>query len=747
MPNLRSTCRRRGFAVVIVLALLSMTLALAYSMMRVQSTSSQIQSNMDRGVDARLAAISGLSIGIRKMHDADWGGATSSFSKTLDENQSFEVRYETGDPFLAVGDDDYSELPFRVTVISTGFAFDPVNPSIRSEYTIRAVMQMVRKKLQDPPDTWTEAQDHSVYSYGNGHNYIEAPCQIRDKLFVNGTLHICEDWETAKRPFSGYIDELAIYDDRLSGLEVSTMYLYGNGSDTLLSLGMYRSGIEHWWHFDESSTTTQSTTDAIDGEIGIYRGGVQPGIAVGGSNRCIFLDGQSGRVELGDFKLPDKTEYSIAAWIYPTSTTGNNEYARIISKSTGTEISDHNWMLGINGTSGTPYPRMVMNTDHQINHTSSSGALTNNAWNLVVSTYDKSSGKARLYVNGSEVSELNTSGNVTNESDVLTWIGESPPGSARNRYLEDTYRYFAANGTDYRPISGEVTLSNYYNSNTTYFTLAKQLGCETAYSATSATTPTNPNNSATSYQLFPGGEPYDIPLLSSSLSDTSLAADPETNPLGLFRTNATTTLGNNVELQGTLIVQSSGSDLKFSGTSISMAGQNLPSLYGDDTVYQFPVTMVADDILALDSTTVRIDGAVVCFDDFKISSMYDAGEFLLSGLLYTEGFTLNARVTWDVAASFSSIHLQNYMAEIDMKKYISSTEKELSGNYAHMRDNFVDWLSTNTDAKKEDKIRFQLKENAPNYQWLDLSAPIYQKGDEDNGLVWDLVRWVDSGGT
>ena len=63
--------RRSGFAVVIVLALLSVTLALSYSMMRVQSTTNQIQQNMSRQSDARQAALSGLSAGIRQMYDAD----------------------------------------------------------------------------------------------------------------------------------------------------------------------------------------------------------------------------------------------------------------------------------------------------------------------------------------------------------------------------------------------------------------------------------------------------------------------------------------------------------------------------------------------------------------------------------------------------------------------------------------------------------------------------------------------------
>ena len=111
---------RRGVTIVVVLGLIAMTIALSYAMIRTQAMSVQIQQNLDRRSSARQAAITGLTIAIRKMHDADWEGIDSVVASRLGDNDGFSASYATGDASLSEDDPDYDEYPFRVTITSIG---------------------------------------------------------------------------------------------------------------------------------------------------------------------------------------------------------------------------------------------------------------------------------------------------------------------------------------------------------------------------------------------------------------------------------------------------------------------------------------------------------------------------------------------------------------------------------------------------------------------------------------------------
>src|SRR5688572_23151219 len=66
--------RRRGMAVLLVLGLLALTLTLSYAMLRMEYQVQQSQTNISGQDRARLAAITGVSIALRQMHDGTWAG-------------------------------------------------------------------------------------------------------------------------------------------------------------------------------------------------------------------------------------------------------------------------------------------------------------------------------------------------------------------------------------------------------------------------------------------------------------------------------------------------------------------------------------------------------------------------------------------------------------------------------------------------------------------------------------------------
>src|SRR5689334_8583536 len=113
---------RRGVAIIMVLGLLSIALALSYTMMRAQGTTLKVQENSHRRADARQAAMSGLMTGLRRMHKSDWPGADSTINGTLSANESFTVKYTTGDARLTPTHPEFAEWPYRVTLDVTGYA-------------------------------------------------------------------------------------------------------------------------------------------------------------------------------------------------------------------------------------------------------------------------------------------------------------------------------------------------------------------------------------------------------------------------------------------------------------------------------------------------------------------------------------------------------------------------------------------------------------------------------------------------
>src|SRR5687768_5873227 len=86
--------RRRGISVLFVLALLSMTLALAYAMIRLNYTVEQTQSNYQRLGDSRQAAYAGISAALRKMQQNSWSGLGVDLTGDLGRGLSYRVTFE-----------------------------------------------------------------------------------------------------------------------------------------------------------------------------------------------------------------------------------------------------------------------------------------------------------------------------------------------------------------------------------------------------------------------------------------------------------------------------------------------------------------------------------------------------------------------------------------------------------------------------------------------------------------------------
>ena len=189
--------RRCGMAVVVLLALLTISLALSYAMLRTQFAVAQMDGTRMRMTDARQAALAGMAAGLRQMHQNSWGGVATTYNRLLGPNARFEVSYQAGDASLAPGDPDYALYPYRVTVTSTGYAQDPANANATSSYQVQTVVQLVPRALSTQPSGWSVTQGFTLMQWhlpGGQEFIVEVPCRIEGNVHVQTALTLAEDY-------------------------------------------------------------------------------------------------------------------------------------------------------------------------------------------------------------------------------------------------------------------------------------------------------------------------------------------------------------------------------------------------------------------------------------------------------------------------------------------------------------------------------------------------------------------------
>jgi hypothetical protein len=192
---------RRGVTLVVVLLLLSVTLGLSYAVVRSQTTALQIQQNartgQNRSNSARQAAITGMTLALKHMKSADWNGVEewagedSVFSGSLGPHERYVVTFKTGDLSLEPDDPEYEHYPYRVTVLSTGYAADAASPDREVSHEIEAVVELIPRALGPEPAEWHWVQSKfTVYQWTEGSCEIHVPCRIEGRIRFQERLRL-----------------------------------------------------------------------------------------------------------------------------------------------------------------------------------------------------------------------------------------------------------------------------------------------------------------------------------------------------------------------------------------------------------------------------------------------------------------------------------------------------------------------------------------------------------------------------
>jgi hypothetical protein len=195
----------------------------------VQSTAEQVQQNSIRRGDARQAAMTGLSDGLRRMHQTGWVGVGQSFSAAVNTSDRYTVTFTTGDPNLTPSSSDYAMYPFRVTILSQGYSTDPA-AGATATHKVRAVVQLVPRKLSDPPADWADVLPYTVFQKRDDTFDVHMPVQIRGPTRIQGAVQINDDYTNWSSAAATYFRDLKTLFQQGTDHRTFTGPLFWNGS-------------------------------------------------------------------------------------------------------------------------------------------------------------------------------------------------------------------------------------------------------------------------------------------------------------------------------------------------------------------------------------------------------------------------------------------------------------------------------------------------------------------------------------
>lgn len=178
--------------VVLALAVISIALALSYSVMRSQAMALRIEHNSQLGLLARQSALTGLAIGWRKMHQSDWPGVNGTIAGKISSSESYSVVYRSGDPQLSPGSAEDTDWPYRVSLLVTGTAADPVQPGVQTTCRLVAVARLVPRQLAPEPAAWPDMQHYTVYQWASDDFSLELPCRLEGPVRLQGRLLLAQ---------------------------------------------------------------------------------------------------------------------------------------------------------------------------------------------------------------------------------------------------------------------------------------------------------------------------------------------------------------------------------------------------------------------------------------------------------------------------------------------------------------------------------------------------------------------------
>lgn len=315
---------------------------------------------------------------------------------------------------------------------------------------------------------------------------------------------------------------------------------------------------------------------------------------------------------------------------------------------------------------------------------------------------------------------------------LCSWAPSSV--TPRARYLGDLEEMREVNLGDRRPFNQDLTWTGWRQTSETVGLITSQLGLDVVENSLSSGMSLSRPGAISSYRLYPGGRQYSIVNVNtaygSTLSNVTLAAHPLTNPLGVFYSSGSVTIGNNVTLDGTLVAGTSSASYSVSGTGVQLRGRNLPALDGSTAVRQLPVLIAGDDIRFSSGSSASIQGAAMVWDMFEVLQGVASTQLDLRGKLLSGRLSIRARDEW---------LLSTLIWEAEHLLFTAQEDEEGGTPY------FPQWMQIRRGFNPQPLLTLRPNSSGVSYHWIDWSQPVFTPAPGDSGLRWNLLSWAESG--
>ena len=292
------------------------------------------------------------------------------------------------------------------------------------------------------------------------------------------------------------------------------------------------------------------------------------------------------------------------------------------------------------------------------------------------------------------------------------------PSNCRLRYFGDLNAMRSDGFADFRPFDGPVTLPFASTGTSTRSLLTTTLGITLTDGAGAATSNWNAPGSTSTYRLYPGGRTYTAVALASAVSGTTLAADPRTNPAGIFLRQGDVSFGANTTIVGTVV---STGDVTFNGANISITPELMAPLDGTTVGHRLPAVVAADDVYVQPGASAAVFGNVVAFDDFESLAGTQATTFDLRGRLIARHPVIGSRSEWNSGSFLWSIYWTLF-GDLRVPEYLPAYMQRVWGMSYTPRLTVRAWSDPAAS------------------QWYSPSSPLYSIPSGDPGLRWTLMK-------
>jgi hypothetical protein len=274
LRRFRRLMRRPGMTVLVVMALISIALAMSYSIMRSQMTGIQLQANSDRRNMARQAALAGMNAAMRNMRLSAWSGVGVPLTASLNSTDSYSVSFTAGDSTLVAGAAAYSEYPYRVTVISTGTSVDPAHSTVSSTYRVKAVMRLIPRQTSANPSNWSTLMSYVVYQLAGAETYLALPCHIDGPVRLQDRITLDDPYNWATGPRNRYFSDLAAMRGGVNAVQtLSRGGIVTGGTFTLTYNGATTGNLAYNVSSSSIQTALQNLSTIGSGNVTVTSGG------------------------------------------------------------------------------------------------------------------------------------------------------------------------------------------------------------------------------------------------------------------------------------------------------------------------------------------------------------------------------------------------------------------------------------------------------------------------------------------